>query len=58
MLTGMGNDGAVAMQEMKDAGSYNYVKTKQPASCLACRARPLPMALPMRCCRWGDRSGP
>ncbi len=26
MLTGMGNDGAAAMREMKDAGSYNYVQ--------------------------------
>ncbi|AGX87819.1 protein-glutamate methylesterase/protein-glutamine glutaminase [Candidatus Symbiobacter mobilis] len=26
MLTGMGNDGAKAMREMKDAGSYNYAQ--------------------------------
>ena len=26
MLTGMGADGATAMREMKDAGSYNYVQ--------------------------------
>lgn len=26
MLTGMGNDGAAAMREMKDAGSYNFVQ--------------------------------
>lgn len=26
MLTGMGNDGAKAMREMKDAGSYNFVQ--------------------------------
>ena len=26
MLTGMGADGAQAMREMKDAGSYNYVQ--------------------------------
>jgi two-component system chemotaxis response regulator CheB len=26
MLTGMGGDGAQAMREMKDAGSYNYVQ--------------------------------
>lgn len=26
MLTGMGADGAVAMREMKDAGSYNQVQ--------------------------------
>ncbi|MCW8206884.1 chemotaxis response regulator protein-glutamate methylesterase [Verminephrobacter aporrectodeae subsp. tuberculatae] len=26
MLTGMGNDGAAAMREMRDAGSYNYVQ--------------------------------
>jgi two-component system, chemotaxis family, protein-glutamate methylesterase/glutaminase len=26
MLTGMGADGALAMREMKDAGSYNYVQ--------------------------------
>jgi two-component system, chemotaxis family, protein-glutamate methylesterase/glutaminase len=26
MLTGMGNDGAKAMKEMKDAGSYNFVQ--------------------------------
>ena len=26
MLTGMGNDGAKAMKEMRDAGSYNYVQ--------------------------------
>lgn len=32
MLTGMGNDGAVAMREMKDAGSYNYVQDE--ASCV------------------------
>ncbi len=32
MLTGMGNDGAVAMREMKDAGSYNYVQDE--ASCI------------------------
>jgi two-component system chemotaxis response regulator CheB len=32
MLTGMGADGAVAMREMKDAGSYNYVQDE--ASCI------------------------
>jgi len=32
MLTGMGNDGAVAMREMKDAGSYNFVQNE--ASCV------------------------
>ena len=32
MLTGMGNDGARAMREMKDAGSYNYVQDE--ASCI------------------------
>lgn len=28
MLTGMGNDGAIAMREMKDAGSYNFVQNE------------------------------
>ncbi|MGX5652150.1 chemotaxis response regulator protein-glutamate methylesterase [Hydrogenophaga sp. YM1] len=32
MLTGMGADGASAMREMKDAGSYNYVQDE--ASCV------------------------
>jgi two-component system chemotaxis response regulator CheB len=32
MLTGMGNDGALAMREMKDAGSYNFVQDE--ASCV------------------------
>jgi two-component system chemotaxis response regulator CheB len=32
MLTGMGNDGAKAMKEMKDAGSYNYVQDE--ATCI------------------------
>ena len=32
MLTGMGNDGARAMKEMKDAGSYNFVQDE--ASCV------------------------
>ncbi len=32
MLTGMGNDGAQAMREMKDAGSYNFVQDE--ASCV------------------------
>ncbi|KAF1047654.1 protein-glutamate methylesterase/protein-glutamine glutaminase [Xylophilus sp.] len=32
MLTGMGADGARAMREMKDAGSYNYVQDE--ASCV------------------------
>ena len=32
MLTGMGNDGAKAMREMKDAGAYNYVQDE--ASCI------------------------
>jgi len=32
MLTGMGNDGAKAMKEMRDAGSYNYVQDE--ASCV------------------------
>ncbi len=32
MLTGMGNDDAKAMKEMKDAGSYNYVQDE--ASCI------------------------
>ena len=32
MLTGMGADGAFAMREMKDAGSYNYVQDE--ASCI------------------------
>ena len=26
MLTGMGSDGAAAMRELKDCGSYNYVQ--------------------------------
>ena len=32
MLTGMGGDGAKAMREMRDAGSYNYVQDE--ASCV------------------------
>lgn len=32
MLTGMGGDGAAAMREMKNAGSYNYVQDE--ASCV------------------------
>lgn len=32
MLTGMGNDGAKAMREMKDAGSYNLVQDE--ATCI------------------------
>ena len=32
MLTGMGDDGATAMREMKDAGSYNFVQDE--ASCV------------------------
>jgi two-component system chemotaxis response regulator CheB len=32
MLTGMGNDGAKAMRELKDAGSYNFVQDE--ASCV------------------------
>lgn len=32
MLTGMGADGAAAMREMKDAGSYNFVQDE--ASCV------------------------
>jgi two-component system chemotaxis response regulator CheB len=32
MLTGMGNDGAQAMREMKDAGSYNFIQDE--ASCI------------------------
>lgn len=32
MLTGMGGDGAKAMREMKDAGSYNFVQDE--ASCI------------------------
>lgn len=32
MLTGMGDDGARAMREMKDAGSYNYAQNE--ASCI------------------------
>lgn len=32
MLTGMGADGAIAMREMKQAGSYNYVQDE--ASCI------------------------
>jgi two-component system chemotaxis response regulator CheB len=32
MLTGRGNDGAKAMREMRDAGSYNYVQDE--ASCV------------------------
>jgi two-component system, chemotaxis family, protein-glutamate methylesterase/glutaminase len=32
MLTGMGNDGARAMKEMRDAGSYNFVQDE--ASCV------------------------
>lgn len=32
MLTGMGDDGAKAMREMKDSGSYNYVQDE--ASCI------------------------
>lgn len=32
MLTGMGNDGAKAMKEMRDCGSYNYVQDE--ATCV------------------------
>jgi two-component system chemotaxis response regulator CheB len=32
MLTGMGNDGAKAMREMKDAGSFNIVQDE--ATCV------------------------
>ncbi|MBT3067608.1 chemotaxis response regulator protein-glutamate methylesterase [Rhodoferax sp. U11-2br] len=32
LLTGMGNDGAKALREMKEAGSYNYVQDE--ASCI------------------------
>ncbi|QXL84280.1 chemotaxis response regulator protein-glutamate methylesterase [Comamonas sp. NLF-1-9] len=32
MLTGMGDDGAAAMREMRDAGSYNFVQDE--ASCV------------------------
>lgn len=32
MLTGMGGDGALAMRQMKDAGSYNFVQDE--ASCI------------------------
>ncbi len=32
MLTGMGNDGALAMKEMRDHGSYNYVQNE--ATCV------------------------
>lgn len=32
LLTGMGNDGAQALREMKDAGSYNYAQDE--ASCI------------------------
>lgn len=32
MLTGMGNDGAKAMREMRDSGSYNYVQDE--ATCI------------------------
>jgi two-component system chemotaxis response regulator CheB len=32
MLTGMGNDGAKAMREMRDAGSYNIVQDE--TSCI------------------------
>jgi len=32
MLTGMGADGAAAMREMRDAGSYNFVQDE--ASCI------------------------
>ena len=32
MLTGMGADGAAAMKEMRDAGSYNYVQDE--ATCI------------------------
>ena len=32
MLTGMGDDGAIAMREMKDAGSYNFVQNE--SSCV------------------------
>jgi len=32
LLTGMGNDGAKALREMKDAGSYNYVQNE--TSCI------------------------
>jgi two-component system, chemotaxis family, protein-glutamate methylesterase/glutaminase len=32
LLTGMGNDGARALRDMKDAGSYNYVQNE--ASCI------------------------
>jgi len=57
MLTGMGNDGAAAMRQMKDAGSYNLVQDEascivfgMPREAIACGAAdavvPLPQIAP------------
>jgi hypothetical protein len=52
MLTGMGADGAKAMREMRDAGSFNLRARMRPVAwCSACRARPSPPGRPTRCCR-------
>ena len=52
MLTGMGNDGAKALREMKDAGSYNLVQNEatcvvfgMPREAIACGAADEVLAL-------------
>lgn len=69
MLTGMGNDGAKALRDMKDAGSYNFVQDEMscvvfgmPREAIACGAanEVLPLgeiasALVARVCKTTDR---
>jgi len=43
-MTGMGDDGAEGLYEMKEAGAATIARTKQAASCLECRRRRSPAA--------------
>jgi len=51
MLTGMGNDGARAMREMRDAGSYNYVQDEASCVVFGMPAKRSCMGLRTRSCR-------
>ena len=51
IMTGMGDDGAKGLLEMKKAGARTWRRTRRPASCSACRRRRSPWARPTRSCR-------
>jgi len=50
IMTGMGDDGARGMLEMKEAGAFNIAQTKSPVSFLECPMKLLNAVVWLRSC--------